>query len=466
VSALALVVLLAGDGSLMLDEVLDGAQASFPSLVAARAEVEVAEADALAAAGGFDPTLRARAWAIPVGGYPQTRLESVIDAPTPLWGTSLFAGYRLGTGKIADYYGERYTWSAGELRAGAVVPLLRNGPTDRRRTSLARAELGKRIAGLTVEHQRLEVTRLATFRYWEWVAAGQRRRVAQDLVKLALVRDRQLEGRARLGEVPVVERQENQRAVLQREAFLVQAQRAVEAAAFELSLYVRGGDGEPTLPDDHRLPLEVPEPSGAGFELEATDELLLRRPDVQRLTGQVEQAGLEVKLAQVQLLPALDLGLSVSQDLGKSPGPGYDALGKTELELSAVLEVPLLFREGRGRLSAAQAARAKLDAQLKLARERASAEVHDARSALNAAKARIGLQRKEISVAEQLEGAERTKFELGDSSLLLVNVREQATAEARLRQLDALIEAHKAEASLLAALALTRSNVRVGSAPP
>jgi cobalt-zinc-cadmium efflux system outer membrane protein len=437
-------------GPLSLGEVLASAEQSFPSMVAARADVEGADGERLGADGAFDPTWRTRGWGVPVSGYPQVRLDSVIEVPTPLWGASFFGGYRLGAGNIVDYYGERVTWTGGELRAGAVVPVVRNGPIDRRRVTLARAELGQRLAGLGVEQQRLELMRVATNRYWEWVAAGRRRELARELLQLAKDRDVQLTGRAKVGDVPEFEAQDNRRALVQREALLVQAQRGVEQAALELSLFVRV-EGRSLLPTDEQLPTQLPEPEGA-VESGGVEEALAQRPDVARLVTQRQQLQQELRFARNQLLPALDLGVTVSQDVGASPGAKYDSLGKTELELSAVLEVPLLLRAPRGRLQVAQAAVAKLDAQLGLARERVALEVRDAESALAAARGRISLARNEIALAITLERGERARFELGDSTLLFVNLREQATAEAKAREIDSLLDAQRAKAALRAAL--------------
>lgn len=441
-------------GTLSLAEVLQSADEVFPSIVATRADVDAADGERLAAAGGFDPTWRTRAWTSPISGYPQTRVDSVVEAPTPLWGASFFAGYRLGLGKIPDYYRERETWSAGELRAGAVVPLLRNGPIDRRRASLARAELGQQLAGLSLEQQRLEVSRLAAFRYWDWVAAGLRRELARSLLQLARDRDAQLGARANAGDVPAFDRQDNQRALAQREALLVQAQRSVEQAAFELSLYLRDAAGQPLLPDDARMPLGFPAPDASLADRANVDEALARRPDVQRLLAQKKQQELELAFQKNQLLPALDVGVTFTQDFGGTQRPELEPIGKPELEVNALLEVPLLYRAPLGRIQAARAGLSKLDAQLQLARDRVGVDVRDALSALRAAQERIGFSQREVEVSLELEKGERTRFSLGDSTLLFVNLREQTTAEARLREIDARGDFQKALAALRVALAL------------
>ena len=97
---------------------------------------------------------------------------------------------------------------------------------------------------------------------------------------------------------------------------------------------------------------------------------------------------------------------------------------------------------------------AGLEAQLQLARDRVAVDVRDALSASAAAEERIGFTRREVMVSVELERGERKRFELGDSTLLFVNLREQAAAEARVREIDALADFHKAVAALRAALAL------------
>jgi outer membrane protein TolC len=445
--------LAAGSGPLSLGEVLTAADEVFPLVVGARADVDAADGERLAAAGAFDPVWRTRATTVPVSGYPQTRLDTVIDAPTPWWGTSFFAGYRLGVGKYQDYYGFRETWTGGELRAGAMVPLVRNGPIDRRRATLARAELGQALSGQSLQQQRLEVARLAAFRYWDWVAAGQRREVARSLLALAKTRDEQLAARASAGDVARFDRQDNQRALVQREALLVQTQRGLDQAAFELSLFLRDAAGEPVMPDESRLPTRVPEPDPHAGEGVNVDEALARRPDVQRLENQKKQLEVELSFQKNQLLPALDVGVAVSKDLGASPRPEADGLGPVELEVNALLEVPLLYRAPLGRLQATRAAATKVDAQLRLAKDRVSVDVRDALSALKASRERAAWTRQEVEVAAQLEQGERTRFTLGDSNQFLVNLREQATAEARLREVDAMADFQKAVAALKAATA-------------
>jgi outer membrane protein, heavy metal efflux system len=183
------------------------------------------------------------------------------------------------------------------------------------------------------------------------------------------------------------------------------------------------------------------------------DEAISRRPDLRRLQLQQQQQRIEVSLQKNQLLPAIDLAAVFTQDIGQA-GTADPKLGTPELELGAVIEVPILYRLARGRIDLAEAQLSRIEAQLQLIRDRVGVDVTDAVSALKAARDRVKFTRQEVDVAQKLEAGERQKFELGDSNLLFVNIRETQTAEARLREIDALTDYHRAVASFRAAMAL------------
>lgn len=451
--------------TLGLEEVLSSVELHYPVIEVARREIDMAEAEVLAADGAFDPLWRTRVSGF-AGGYDYARIDSLIEEPTPLWGASFFVGYRYGRGKIQDYYRELATLRYGEVRAGVQVPLWRNGPIDRRRAGIARADLGLRVAELGLELSRIEVVRAATHRYWDWVAAGARLEIARSLLAIAVQRDAQVAARAAAGDVAAVERTENARLVVQREGGVVSAERGLQQAAIELSLFYRAADGRPRIPSSARLPASLPEPvMPAAAEVRRAREIAVaRRPDVRRLQTLREQFRVERDLAENQAAPAIDVLLFASQDIGPR-----ETLDQTlyrahlpQFEAAVTVEIPVLNRVARGRAAAAAAGMQRAEEQAELARDRIRAEVRDALSALEAARRRIDLARRELELARQLEAAERRRFEGGDSTLLIVNLREQATAEARQREVDALVEFQKAMASYRAAVAEGAQGLRGG----
>jgi outer membrane protein TolC len=431
-------------------EVVRVAQDRFPLVLAAGAEKEGADADLLAAQGGFDPVLRSSGAVLATGQYPSQRADVVLEQPTPLWGTSVFAGYRVGLGKFAAYDGKLETNDHGELRAGLRVPVLRDGWIDRRRASIQRAEIGVEIAKLNKDQQKIEIARLAAQRYWDWAGAGRRLAVVEDWLALAESRNADLTSRVERGDLPEIEQLENERSVLARRAQAVAAKRQLEQAAIDLSLFFRKADGKPDVPSKDRLPASLPEPPAAAPASPTKDAetaALARRPEPKRADAVKAQASVELDLAKNQAFPAIDLFVAGSADLG----PGDAKRGIPVLEAGVLIDIPILGRPQRGRVRAQEAAVRRADKQAELARDRVGAEVKDAASALDAARKRAEVAAQEVALAEKLEGLEKRRFDLGDSTMLVVNLREQATLEARLRRVDALVDFQKAAAAQRAA---------------
>jgi outer membrane protein TolC len=302
-----------------------------------------------------------------------------------------------------------------------------------------------------MEGQRVEVARLAAQRYWAWVAAGQRVSIAEQLLRIAVERDEGLAERVAHGDLAPYERSDNARAIEQRKAQVTTAQRGLEQAAIELSLLLRDAAGRPLLPDAAQLPAALPEPVPTGGLL-ARDLALAKenRVELRRFELQAKSSDIEHTYANNQLRPAFDLQLAGSADLGRSM-PMRPDLSQPVLELSLMIELPLQTRLMRGRAQAAYAQAERARIQQGYAGDVISAEVQDAHSAVRAATERFEASRNEVTLARALEDGERIRFEQGDSQLLIVNMREQQTAEARLREVDALLDYQRALAAMKAA---------------
>lgn len=432
---------------LTLREVLDVVAAAHPQLEAARERERGAEGDALAARGGFDPQLRLRGQYVPVGAFANGRLDVELRQPTPLWGLQVYGGWRLGLGEFAVYDLRAKTASGGEVRAGVSLPLWQGGPIDRRRADLQVTDLGRRAAEADVDARRLELERAAARAYWAWVGAGLRLAVQQQLLALAEDRDVALRRQIAAGNTPEVEGLDNRRAILERKGRLVAAERALEQAALELARHLRDDGGEPVVPTPDRLPSAFPEPPAVDPLEGALSDALARRPELRRVLLQRDAAQVETRLARNNFSPRIDLDAYVAKDLGLvAPTDRY--LLPAEFVAGVSVELPLPLRAARGELRRARADRARLDAELRWMTGVVAVELRDAHSALVAAHARVLLAREQLQVAHALEQAERRRFELGDSTLLFVNLREQAAADAAAQELDALTDYHRAAADL------------------
>ena len=437
-------------GPLSLDEVLRSAESSYPLLLAAIEERAIAQGKQLSAQGAFDTKLSIGTDVNELGYYTNRSGGAKIEQPLADWGGEVFGGYKRGQGEFGPWEQDLLTLSRGEWSAGVRLPLLRNRETDERRTDLLLARLSVELADASIEKQRLKLLEEASKSYWDWVAAGAKLEVAEALLELAEARIAQVEEAAAAGEIAEIEIADNQRAVLERRSAVVSASRELQNTAFELSLFLRDGQGQPVVAGRERLP-DFPEPEAVPAAQLSLDvaEALDRRPEVAGTLVELSQNGAELGLARNQLLPEIDFTVKY----GRDSGAGSITKRGSEVMAGVTLTSPFQRRKAKGAVAMQQAKREQLGQKLRFARNRIEVEVRDAHSALEAALERLSLARQEQEVAQRLAEAERERFELGDSTLFVVNLRELSAAGARLKVASALADCHKARAIYRAAAA-------------
>jgi outer membrane protein TolC len=449
---------------LTLQEVLDSVEKHYPPLLVAVQDKVIADADITIAESRFDLAMKSGYEGDYLGYYRNDTYRAGVEQASQFQGMSYFAGYALGRGSYPTYEGKLQTDSAGEYKMGVRMPTLRDRATDQRRADLQKALIGRRIADLGVDQQRLLIVQMATRRYYDWVAAGRRSEAARAVLKVAELRDQQLKDTARLGQIPQIDVTDNLRAILTRRGAAIEAERGLQMAAIELSLYYRDTQGQPVLPQPSLLPPAFPELTEFTKQrmLDDVELALRRRPEIQRFAAQRSQVEVDRKLARNQLLPNVDVVLSYTRETGER----LVRRGPDELTASLVFDMPFQRRAAKGKDLSAVAKIQQFDQRERFARDQVVAEVRDAFSALSAAYQRARLLREEIDVTRQLETAERVRFELGEGTLFLVNLREQATFDTALREVAAVNDYFRALALYEFAIAEAMARKVTGSTGP
>lgn len=443
---------------LTLKEVLGSVLEQYPPYLIALIERDVAAGRLRQARGAFDTNLNALGKFNPEGFYDGSSGDFFLDQPLYFWGGNVFAGYRISSGILADYDKER-TQTDGELRAGIRLNLMRDGAIDRRRAEFWKARLDREIADPFIQRQHLDIVRSATRAYYNWVAQGLRYGIAESLLEVARQRDAAITEQVARGAVAPIVRTDNERLVVSRKLGVVQARRRFEAASIELSLFHRDTDDQPVLSGRDRLPdgfpkAVAPKTGTLGPELAAAVE---RRPEVRRIHLVQGKAFIDQRLAKNNLLPNLDVAAGITRRFGNKP---YKDLEETEVDLGLDFRVPIQRNEAKGRLQAVEAEIERLKNDEQFARDRIVAEVRDAWSAITAAHEQIGQTRRNVELAKILEDAEAARFKQGAADLLALQIREQATFDARLLEVDARAEFFRARADYEAAMAFGLENVR------
>jgi outer membrane protein TolC len=150
-----------------------------------------------------------------------------------------------------------------------------------------------------------------------------------------------------------------------------------------------------------------------------------------------EIAQLDVDLAKQAFLPKLDAMLSPSYQMGQ------DAIGAA-LKAGVKYEVPLRYRTATGKLRYAELDLQSLDVQYLWAYQELSAGLEQVLAELEAQWEIYNAALGEWKTSQALETGERTSFEMGDSTLFVVNIRERETADAYRKVIESEQEFHQA----------------------
>ena len=441
----------ASNESIRLADVVASIHSSFPLLDVAFQESAIAAGKQVSAYGGFDTKLKAASENGPVGFYQTYRQSAGLSQPL-YHGGEFFGGYRIGRGEFQPWYLERQTNDGGEFKAGISIPLLRNKEIDARRAELWRATYERQRVNPEIQAQLIRFVLDGSIVYWEWVAAGRRYQIGSQALELARKRNGQLERKVMAGAIDPPVLQDNLREFAKREAKLIDLARKLDQSGFKLSLFLRDSDGTPLVPAETQI-VSFPEPIGRDAQRLESDiaTAIAARPEIAQINAKMQQVNVDWAEANNDLLPEVNAALVGSKDVG---GPTSSKRDKSPFELEAgiFVDVPLQRRTARGKLQVANAKMSQLAAKRRFVEEKVRAEVQSIDAAANAAFERIDKARESKRLAEYMAEVERRKFELGESDLLSVVLREQYAIEAAEAEADALLEYFTARAFYNAAL--------------
>lgn len=434
---------------LTLDTVLDSSLQHYPEVLAAVEKTSAQAGKLLAAEGAFDLQLENSTYTRATGHYDGRIIDSKLVKPLPAFNTRLYGGYRISDGSFPLYEDEYFTNGGGEFKVGAVFSLLRDRDIDERRyalrdhtLALAQTQLEQRITQVRVQHQ-------ATHAYLQWLAAGKALGIFGDLLQLAEARQQALEARVADGDLARVYLNENRQYILKRRARLAEAERTFANRANRLALFLRDEAGLPRQPGAAELPARWPdggriEPAELDATLAATRRM---RPEFGIVDADLERERNRLTMGENALLTRVDLNLEASRDIGD----GSYTREETDAIVRLDITVPLERRSGRGQIAQARANLNRLEYERRLLDERIEIEVRSIANDIEAAERFVDLAAEEVAQARILEEAERHRFDDGASDFFVVNLREEATADARVRRIAARMELLQALADFYAA---------------
>ncbi len=434
---------------LTLADVLAASRFHAPQVLEALARVRGAEARVTTTEGAFDTLFNASIETRPTGFYDGAAAGVRVMQPLGRNGGNVYGGYDVSRGSFPSYDTSNNTARLGRFTAGTLFSLLRDRDIDERRFNRAIAGTDVRFAENDQLMVAIGVQARAVAAWNNWVIAGQRLAVYKGLLQLALDRQAGFRRQVAEGLRPAILLTENEQNILRRQTLVVQSEQALEQAAVALSLFWRDADGNPQVPGVDQLPRALPAPLPVAEDVMAAME---NRPDLKLVDVRIGQARQRLALDRNNFLPKLDLKAELNQYVG-DPGVGGRPYTGTETKLGVTLTVPLQMRTARGRMGQTMAEIDAFQQRRRLTEDQIRAEIMGLSITARQARRLLGIAIDEQDRALAMASAERRRFQEGASDFFLVNIREEAAADAQVRRLDAAFRQIVAHADLAAATA-------------
>lgn len=362
----------------------------------------------------------------------------------PTWlGVDLVAGYEQNRGVFLNP--ENFMPQSGLVFAGVSVPIGQGLFIDKRRADLQKAKIFREMTNFERQIVLNDLLKDAGKAYWDWFSAYYISLVLEEALELSTIRLNAVKQAAALGDRPNIDTLEASIQVQNIQLNLYQAQLEFVNSTQFLSVFLWLDGTLPLELDEATLPETFSEVEGLGIPeglLEQLESFLANHPELIQTALKIDQLEVEQKLKKEQLKPVLNLKYNaINEPVGRDPFAGYTINNYT---WGFEFGMPLFLRKERGDL---QLTKLKIqDSELALENKRANIgfKINAALNEWSTTKNQVDLYTKTVSDFSGLLEGERTLFDLGESSLFVVNARETGYINAQIKLIELVAKNRKA----------------------
>jgi len=413
--------------------------------------VEKAKADITIARGLFDPVLNNETAEKTFDGtnyYYYNRPELSI----PTWfGVEVTAGLEYLSGNRTDPEDTKGKTSY----IGINVPLAKNLLMDKRRAALQTAKIFGEASAVEKRNILNNLMLDAMKTYWTWVQQYQVYKTIKDAVVVNEKRVQLVKTAYRLGDRPAIDTTE---ALVQLQNFELQKSQAwleFQNTTLNLSAFLWTADMQPYNLSTNIIPDE--DLQALNIETLALPELnnlltsaIKNHPELIIYNYKLNVLSVDKKLKFQELLPTINFRYN---QLGK----GYEILKtattgplfENNFQYGLTLGIPLRLSQGRGEYRKAKLKITETQLQQGQKQQQIENKVRSYFNELLTVKSQVTLQEKAYKNYQALQRGEEIRFQAGESSLFLINARENKTLEALQKLQELKAKYYKTESGLL-----------------
>lgn len=399
---------------------------------------ESARANVMQSLGYFDPGIKA-GFDRKMFGNTTYYNRWVSELKVPLWlaGADLKIGYDRNVG---DYVNpETQTSTAGLAGIGLSIPLGQGLLIDSRRNILRQAKIMVNYAEAERVKQINAIWYSIVKDYWNWYFSYNQFQLINEGLELAQTRFKAISRQTLLGDKASIDSVEAAITVQDRMIQYEKMKIELQNARLTLSNHLWNDEAQPLELPEKARPLQAMRLHGKP-QKEILDTLLEfaagSHPELIKLRTKGEQLAVERSYRKEMLKPKLNVSgslLSTRRSFNGYVPDSYD-FNMGNYKLGFEFALPLFLRAERGKLREVKIKQQELEYDMQQSNREIRNSVLTSYNHLNAYSEQLAVQVKSISNQEVLLNGESSKFDLGESTLFLINARESKLIDMKIKR--------------------------------
>tara|TARA_R110002124_G_scaffold130996_2_gene292964 strand:+ start:38487 stop:39890 length:1404 start_codon:yes stop_codon:yes gene_type:complete len=437
---------------LRFDEYLGFVKKFHPIVKQAELAIDESQAKLMKSRGAFDPKVEV--------DYDRKKFKNTeyFDRlngtfKIPSWfGVELKATFEENTGDFLNP--QAFVPEDGLYSAGIAVPLAQGLLINNRMASLKQAKLFREQAKADRDIYVNNILFEASLVYFKWLQAYTELKLFENILVNAEQRFRGVQKGVEVGENAEIDETEARIAVNNRKLGLEQSKVKLMKTALELSNFLWLENNMPVelqpdiIPDVNTEPIVV-----ATFNVNQLrdDEVVLdEHPKMMSLGYKLEGLEVDTRLKANRLLPRIDVEYNF---LSQTPEVAR-TFNTAEYKGGVNLSFPLFLRKERGDLKLARLKMQDTEFEMDATRVNLQNKINALKQELESYVAQNEITSQMVSDYERMLQAEERKFQLGESSLFLVNSRESKLIDGQLKAIEIQNKFFSTKAKLFNSLAV------------
>jgi len=421
------------------DEFLEIVKSNHPTMSGIDNNLDVAVQNLRAARGIFDPRIEGTIEEKQYNGQEYYSLVSG-SLKIPTWyGIELKGGFENNTGNYLNP--QNVTPSAGLTALGISVPIGRGLLINERLTILQKARRQIDVSASEMRIDKAELLFTASLAYYNWKRSHEEMQLYQQYktnaeIRLAAVRSLILNG-----DKPAIDSIEAGIAFKTRILNLEQSTLKLLKARLNLSNFLWTKERAPLELSENAIPQQRILPNIERFIANDLASLMEQHPKITALERKIEIGKIERRFKANSLLPIIRIDYThLSEAQSAIPGEF------SNYKIGALLQMPLFLRKERAELRIAKLRLDNSQIDLEVVRLELSNKLEMQQKELESLTRQIAVISELAQNHKQMVASEERLFSFGESSLFIINSRENNYIGSKLAEIEMQYKLMEAEA--------------------